>query len=240
MLLEIGNLKLVLGGKPIIDDLSLGVEEAELHAVLGVNGTGKTTLAYLIMGVNYFPDEGKIIFDGEDITRYSISQRAKRGITMAWQEPARFEGLTIKEYVELGNRKAKAEECLGMVGLSPDYLAKGVDVKLSGGERKRVELASVLAQRPKLAILDEIDSGIDVVSLPYIREEIRSMCKQGSSVLLITHSEETASVADRASLICGGKVLKMGRPGEVSKFFRERCRPCDHVSQIDWDKVGSE
>jgi Fe-S cluster assembly ATP-binding protein len=103
-MLQVENLKLMLDGKPIIDDLSLNIEKEEIQAILGINGTGKTTLAYLIMGVSYLPDSGKIIFDGEDITKYSISQRAKRGITLAWQEPARFEGLSIREYLSLGNR----------------------------------------------------------------------------------------------------------------------------------------
>jgi len=98
-MLQIENLKLILDGNPIIDDLSLNVERGEILAVLGVNGTGKTTLAYIIMGVNYLPDDGKIIFEGEDIAKSPISQRAKMGITLAWQEPARFEGLSIREYL---------------------------------------------------------------------------------------------------------------------------------------------
>ncbi len=129
-MLQIKNLKLILDGNPVINDLSLNVGKGEIHAVLGVNGTGKTTLAYLIMGVNYLPDDGKIIFEGEDITGYPISQRAKRGITLAWQEPARFEGLSIREYLGLGNelKIEEIEDYLWAVGLPPSqFLNRAVD-----------------------------------------------------------------------------------------------------------------
>jgi len=235
-MLQVKNLKLMLDGKPIIDDLSLNVEKEEILAILGINGTGKTTLAYLIMGVSYLPDGGEVIFDGEDITRYSISQRAKRGITLAWQEPARFEGLSIREYLSLSN-KLKIEEIedyLWAVGLPPSqFLNRAVDASLSGGERKRVELASVLAMRPKLAILDEVDSGIDVVSLPHIVNGIAKMKSLGSSVLLITHSEDTIDIADRVSVMCAGKIFKTGSPREMCQWFKQNCQVCDHINVPD-------
>ena len=232
-MLQIKNLKLILDGKLIINDLSLHVEKGEIHAVLGVNGTGKTTLAYLIMGVNYLPDDGKIIFEGEDVTRYPISQRAKMGITLAWQEPARFEGLSIREYLGLGNglKIEEIENCLWAVGLPPSqFLNRAVDVSLSGGERRRVELASVLTMKPKLAILDEVDSGIDVVSLPHIVNGIAKMKSLGSSVLLITHSEVAVEIADKVSVMCAGKILKTGAPKEMCQWFRENCQVCDHIN----------
>jgi len=246
-MLQVKNLKLVLDGRPIIDDLSLNVEKEEILAILGINGTGKTTLAYLIMGVSYLPDGGKIIFDGEDITKYSISQRAKRGITLAWQEPARFEGLSIREYLGLGN-KLKIEEIedyLWAVGLPPSqFLNRAVDASLSGGERKRVaslsggerkrvELASVLAMKPKLAILDEVDSGIDVISLPHIVNGIAKMKSLGSSVLLITHSEDTVDIADRVSVMCAGKIFKTGSPREMCQWFKQNCQVCGHINVPD-------
>jgi Fe-S cluster assembly ATP-binding protein len=231
-MLQIENLKLILDGKPIIDELSLHVEKEEILAVLGVNGTGKTTLAYLIMGVNYLPDDGKIIFEGKDITKYSISQRAKMGITLAWQEPARFEGLSVREYLGLGNRlkMGEIEDYLWAVGLPPSqFLNRSVDASLSGGERKRVELASVLAMKPKLAILDEVDSGIDVVSLPHIVNGIVKMKSLGSSVLLITHSEDTVEIADKVSVMCAGKVYKTGPPKEMCQWFKQNCQVCGHI-----------
>ncbi len=232
-MLQIKNLKLILDGKPIIDDLNLHVEKGEIHAVLGVNGTGKTTLAYLIMGVDYLPDDGKIIFEGEDITRYPISQRAKMGITLAWQEPARFEGLTIREYLELANelKTGEIEDCLWTVGLPPSqFLNRAVDNSLSGGERRRVELASVLAMKPKFAILDEVDSGIDVISLPHIINGIAKMKSVGSSVLLVTHNEDAVAIADRASVLCAGKIFKTGSPKEMCQWFRQNCQVCEHIN----------
>ena len=232
-MLQIKNLKLILDGKPIIDDLNLHVEKGEIHAVLGINGTGKTTLANLIMGVDYLPDDGKIIFEGEDITSYPISQRAKMGITLAWQEPARFEGLTIREYLELANelKTGEIEDCLWTVGLPPSqFLNRAVDASLSGGERRRVELASVLAMKPKFAILDEVDSGIDVISLPHIINGIVKMKSLGSSVLLITHNEDAVEIANRASVLCAGKILKTGSPKEMCQWFRQNCQVCEHIN----------
>ena len=233
-MLEIRNLKLTLNGKPIIDDLSLELKKGEIHGVLGVNGTGKTTLAYLIMGVNYIPESGEIIFEGQDITRYTISQRAKMGITLAWQEPARFEGLAIREYLGLA-RNLGADEIknyLEMVGLPPrEYWDRAVDTSLSGGERKRLELASVLAMKPAVAILDEPDSGIDWVSLPHIMNGVVEMAKQGTSVLLITHSEKTVEIAQQVSVMCAGRILKTGSPKEMCQWFEGNCRVCEHIGE---------
>ena len=235
-MLQIKNLGLILDGKLIINDLDLHVAKGEIHAVLGVNGTGKTTLAHLIMGINYLPDAGKIMFEGKDITRYPISQRAKMGITLAWQEPARFEGLSIREYLELANelKVEEIEDCLWTVGLSPSqFLNRAVDTSLSGGERRRVELASVLAMKPKLAILDEVDSGIDVVSLPHIINGIVKMKSLGSSVLLITHNEDAVEIANKASVLCAGKILKTGSPKEMCQWFRQNCQVCNHINVPD-------
>jgi Fe-S cluster assembly ATP-binding protein len=154
------------------------------------------------------------------------------GITLAWQEPARFEGLSVGEYLKLSRNlsSGEIENFLWMVGLSPaEYLNRAVDVSLSGGERKRVELASVLAIKPKVAILDEPDSGIDVVSLPHIMNGITEMSKQGSAVLLITHSEEAVSVADEVSIMCAGKIINSGQPQEMCQWFKNNCQTCNHI-----------
>lgn len=232
-ILEVEGLKLTLNGKSIIDGLNLQLRQGEIHGVLGVNGTGKTTLAYLIMGVNYTPDAGKIIFEGRDITKYAIWQRAKMGITLAWQEPARFEGLSIREYLKISGNLglAEVESCLTRVGLDPEqYVHRAVDISLSGGERKRVELASVLAMKPKVAILDEPDSGIDIVSLPHIMNGIVEMAKQGTSVLLITHSEMAVEVANRVSVMCAGTIINSGAPEEMCQWFKQNCQVCDHIN----------
>lgn len=235
--LDLVSVGLSVGGKPILHDLDLHVLPGEIHAILGMNGTGKSTLASLIMGLSGFaPTSGNVVFQGEDITSLSISGRAKRGITLAWQEPARFEGLTVKEYLELGQRGSPVagpppEECLLMVGLSPDrYLQRTVDATLSGGERKRVELASVLSMGPRLSILDEPDSGIDALSLKLILEAVRILAKNGASVLLITHQNEIAASANRASSLCGGTILRTGEPLAIGSFFRNHCLECSHGS----------
>ncbi|MBC7185934.1 MAG: ABC transporter ATP-binding protein [Calditrichaeota bacterium] len=236
-LLEIRQLNLALDGRPILRDLTLDIRRGEVHSILGMNGTGKSTLAYAIMGLSgYRPQSGTILFAGEDITPLSVAERAKRGITLAWQEPARFEGLSVAEYLRISGRANNGPlspaECLRMVGLNPErYLSRIVDNTLSGGERKRIELASVLAMQPKLVILDEPDSGIDALSIDYIVDDIRAFVRHGASVLLITHHEEVARMADRASSLCGGTILKTGLPEEVARFFRNHCRECPHVNQ---------
>lgn len=235
--LDLVDVGLVIGGKPILHDLDLHVLPGEIHAILGMNGTGKSSLASVVMGLSGFtPTSGKVIFQGEEISALSISGRAKRGITLAWQEPARFEGLTVREYLELGRHGSAGGgpppgECLVMVGLPPDrYLERIVDATLSGGERKRVELASVLSMNPRLSILDEPDSGIDALSLHRILDAVRILAKNGASVLLITHQNEIAASADRASSLCGGTILRTGDPLAIGRFFRNHCRECHHGS----------
>ena len=236
-MLQLKNLELTLSGKQILRNLNLEARDGEIHSILGANGTGKSTLAAAIVGLSgYRPTAGRIIFNNEDITELAISERARRGVTLAWQEPARFEGLSVAEYLRTGQRYAGADsfsprECLIKVGLAPEkYLTRAVDTTLSGGERKRIELASVLAMNPKLAILDEPDSGIDSLSIDYILEVIRTFSRRGTTVLLITHHEEVAEAADRASSLCGGTILKTGDPVAVARFFRNHCQECAHVN----------
>ncbi len=232
-MLQLSNISLVRNDKRILHDLDLAVAAGEVHAVLGLNGAGKSTLAAVIMGLGgYEPSGGRILFQGEDITPLPLDERARRGITLAWQEPARFEGLTVSEYLRVGQRKDRPvslspQECLVKVGLPPSrYLSRAVDESLSGGERKRVELASVLAMKPALAILDEPDSGIDALSVSLIVDVIRTLAGHGSAVLLITHLEEVAATADRASSLCEGKILRTGDPLDIARFFRDHCMAC--------------
>ncbi len=229
-LLNIKELVYEIGNKRILDGLSISIEKGEVYALLGKNGTGKSTLAYLIMGCGgYRPSSGEIIFEGKLINELPIHERARLGLTMAWQEPVRFEGISVRDYLTIRNKESEPSCYLKMVGLSPDlYLHRMVDRFLSGGERKRIELASVLALNPKLAILDEPDSGIDMLSTQDIINVINFFKKNGSSVLLITHREEIALISDRASLICGGRIVFSGSSHDVAEYYKSRGSPlCD-------------
>ncbi|MEJ1472212.1 MAG: ATP-binding cassette domain-containing protein [Candidatus Sedimenticola sp. (ex Thyasira tokunagai)] len=231
ILLTVDELAFEVEGKKILDRLVLALAEGEIHALLGANGTGKTTLANLIMGcAAYTPSAGKIHFQGRLINPLPLHERALLGITMTWQEPARFEGLLVKDYLALKQDiDSDPAECLRRVGLQPDlYLERAVDKTLSGGERKRIELASVLALQPRLAILDEPASGIDMLSIQEIVDVIQALQASGSAVLLITHRQEIARVADRASYLCGGRIVATGEPNAIAEQFRaRRCVECD-------------
>jgi Fe-S cluster assembly ATP-binding protein len=166
-LLKVEDVWVQRPGAEVLRGVNLTVHRGEVHTVLGLNGSGKTSLALTLMGAGgYRPNCGRILFDGQDITGLSVTERARLGLTLAWQEPARFEGLPTADYLALGMEdpsRERIEEALMAVALSPSaYLGRAVDTALSGGERKRIELAAVYAMRPRLAVLDEPDSGIDV------------------------------------------------------------------------------
>ncbi len=236
-LLEIRHVTFTADNKTVLDNLDLNIQEGEIHALIGTNGTGKSTLARLIMGCEgYHINSGEIFFAQQKIDQYSLQKRANLGISMVWQEPAYFEGISVRNYLSL-NKQAELKECLVNVGLSADdYLDRMLDKTMSGGERKRIELASMLALRPRLCILDEPVSGIDLLSIKNIILVIKQIQLQGSTVLLISHREEIAAVADRASLLCGGKIIFTGTPEKVIHSYKSRSciicdgRECSHVS----------
>ena len=228
--LNIRNLTFEVDRHAILDRLDLTIESQEIHALLGANGSGKTTLAYLLMGCEgYVPSAGTVLFNGTDLLPLKMHERARLGLTLAWQEPARFEGVTVREYLTLGKLDCDPEPALRQVGLAPDrYLHRRVDKALSGGERHRIELASVLSMKPTLAVLDEPSAGIDMLSINHIIDIIRALKEAGGSVLLITHQEEVALIADRASQLCAGRIIFSGGPREAVDHFRGRtCVRCD-------------
>lgn len=239
-LLEITALTFQVDHKKILDGLDLAIAEREIHALLGTNGCGKSTLAFLILGCEgYIPLAGEIVFAGQVINRLKLHERAALGITLAWQEPARFEGISVRDYLTLGKKRIDPASYLRRVGLPPaEYLDRIADRSLSGGQRKRIELASVLALRPRLALLDEPDSGIDLLSVEEIAAVIHAFKEEGASALLITHREEIARVADRASQLCGGKIVFCGSPPEVAEHYKgRRCVVCDGQECRD-DRAG--
>lgn len=232
-MLKVDNVFLTLGHKTIFRGLNLEFEKGRIYGLLGQNGAGKSTLGYLLMGLDrYQPDKGKIIFNNEDITKLGVVERARRGITLAWQEPARFEGVSIKEFLTLGGRFSgeKASKKLKMVGLSPErYLGRGLNESLSGGERKRIEMASVMMIDPEVVILDEPDSGIDFSSYEKVVNVAKYFKERGTIVIMITHNVNIFENLDYVYLICNGIAYREGKPEEVQAFYERQCDKCDYV-----------
>jgi Fe-S cluster assembly ATP-binding protein len=237
-LLETRDLSLRLDGKPIIKNLTVDFWEGHVHAVIGPNGAGKSTLASTIMGLSGYRDfEGDILFEGESIKDADLDERARMGITLAWQEPARYEGLGMRQFLGAGMKEPGEDDIrdlLSKVGLDPDeYIDRAVDKTLSGGERKKVELASILGMRPRLVFLDEPDSGIDVESLNRIFDAIKILKAAGSTVILITHSLAVLKQAEHAFLLCGGELVEKGSVEKINSRFKDECGPCDHKNFPD-------
>ena len=235
-MLEVKGIKLVRDEREILNTLTATFESGRVYAILGNNGVGKSTLSYVLMGLESHRDyEGNVVFDGEEIDLLSVSERARKGITLGWQEPVRFQGLTVKEYLTLGGKlklsKEELNETLSVVGLNKEYLDRFVDESLSGGERKRVELASIILISPKVTILDEPDSGIDIMSMEMIERVLERLSDKGSIVIIITHREEIARMADEAFLLCGGRILASGEPEEIVNFYRKLCDNCQHINE---------
>ena len=207
--------------KRIIDDLSLVIPDDSFTVITGPNGGGKSTLAKLVMGIEQ-PTSGQIMFDGQDITGKSISERAQLGIGYGFQQPARFKGMKVKKLLEIaaGNKlpMLSCNEYLSKVGLcSADWLTREVDKNLSGGEVKRIEIATMLARNPKLAIYDEPEAGIDLWSFDRLTETFRQIHDAGGgrSIVIISHQERIIQLADTIVLVENGKITATGTPDEI-------------------------
>jgi len=239
-LLEIDNLSLSLDGKTILNKLNLSFDEGKIYAIVGPNGAGKSTFSSVIMGLNDYRDiNGDIRFQGQSIVKDSVDQRGKKGITLAWQEPARYEGLRITDFVRAGSpdkSDQRIKEALVQSGLDPQrYWDRAVDKTLSGGERKKLELASILVMHPALVMLDEPDSGIDIDSLSRIFEAIKIFQRRGTTVILITHSLTVLKQAQYAFLMCCGEIVDQGPGNQINPYFERKCLICPHKNQPDRD-----
>ncbi len=208
------------GEKDIITDVSLTVEDGKFLVITGPNGGGKSTLAKLIMGIEK-PTGGQIIWNGTDITDMSITERAKLGIGYAFQHPPRFKGLSVRDLLSLAHGSDLPEDqcCayLTQVGLcSKDYLNRQVDSSLSGGEIKRIEIATLMARNLELAIYDEPEAGIDLWSFNMLVESFKAITKtRKESMVIISHQERIMKIADEIAIIANGVVKKRGPAEEV-------------------------
>ena len=239
--LEIQDLRLQLGGKQVLNGMSLDLWEGHVHAIIGPNGAGKSTLASTIMGLEGYTEfQGDILLDGQSIKRMPLDERARRGITLAWQEPARFEGVSVHDFIlagTAGKDGKRVSEALNKVGLDPDkYAERAVDTTLSGGERKRVELASILAMEPRLVLMDEPDSGIDVEALNRIFDVLKTLRGRGTTVVMITHSLTVLRQAEHAFLMCCGKLIDKGDVEKIAYYFENQCIPCEHKNEPEEEK----
>lgn len=208
-----------LGEKTILDNVSLTLDE-RFVAFTGPNGGGKSTLAKVIAGI-IKATEGRIYLDGEDITDLSITERAQRGISYAFQQPVRFKGLTVRDLINIaaGKNIKIADACayLSEVGLcARDYLDREVNASLSGGELKRIEIATILARSTKLSVFDEPEAGIDLWSFGNLINVFEKMHeKTQGNILIISHQERILNIADKIVVIADGKIDAVGKKDEI-------------------------
>jgi Fe-S cluster assembly ATP-binding protein len=216
--------------KEIIKNISLNIDE-RFVAITGPNGGGKSTLAKIIAGI-YQPTSGQILFDGEDITNMSITDRAKKGISFAFQQPVRFKGLTVKDLITLAAGKpiSVAEACnyLSEVGLcARDYINREVNASLSGGELKRIEIALIIARSTKLSVFDEPEAGIDLWSFNNLIKVFERMHeKTQGSIMIISHQERILNIADRIIVIADGEIRDSGTKDEIMPQVLGSGAPC--------------
>ena len=230
-MLELRNVSFEVEGKHILRNINLTIDDNQFTVITGPNGGGKSTLAKIIMGIEK-PTGGSILFDGEDITNMSIAQRAERKIGYAFQQPPRFKGMSVRKLLSLAHGKELNEDrcCsyLSDVGLcSKDYLDRDVDGSLSGGEVKRIEIASILARDLKLSIFDEPEAGIDLWSFAKLVETFQQLQETSrQSIILISHQERIMQLADEIVIIENGMVKTKGRKEDVLTSLMNEFEPC--------------
>lgn len=207
------------GVRQILKDVSLTVDE-RMVVITGPNGSGKSTMAKLIAGIEQ-PTSGQILLDGEDITHMSITERARRGISFAFQQPVRFKGITVFDLISIasGKKLSTNEACtyLSEVGLcARDYVNREVNASLSGGELKRIEIATMLARGTKMSIFDEPEAGIDLWSFARLTETFEQLHREHTaSMIIISHQERIIQLADEIIVVGGGEIRHRGTTEEV-------------------------
>ena len=209
------------GEQTILNDISIDIPDRKLIVFTGPNGGGKTTLAKVIMGL-VTPTGGQILFNGQDITHLGITERARLGISYGFQQPPRFKGITVRNLLTIasGDANLSKDKCcayLTKVGLcANDYLDREVDVSLSGGEVKRIEIATILARRGSLMIFDEPEAGIDLWSFARLTETFEQIHREHqAAMIIISHQERIIQLADEIAVIAGGRIAHRGTTEEI-------------------------
>jgi len=203
----------------ILDHISLRIKPGSFTVITGQNGSGKSTLAEIIMGIKT-PTSGQIFWQGEDITKLPVTDRAKKGIAFSFQEPVKFKGITVYDLLNTASSelisKEEAEEYLKKVGLAPEnYLLREVSSKLSGGELKRIEIASVLKRNADLTIFDEPEAGIDLWSFDNLTQIFKKAKKAAHTTIIISHQERILKIADEIIILSHGKIASRGTPDQL-------------------------
>ncbi len=232
-MLTLSNLCFEAAGNHIIRDISADFEEGSFSVITGPNGGGKSTLARLIMGMER-PTSGQILWDGKDISGLTIDERAKLGIGYAFQQPARFKGMSVRALLTLAHGKALSHDqaCayLSAVGLcANEYLDRDADASLSGGELKRIEIATLLARDLRLAIFDEPEAGIDLWSFAKLVETFQQLHENPRlSILLISHQERIMNMADEILIIENGKIAQRGKREAILPTIMQDLSSCEY------------
>jgi Fe-S cluster assembly ATP-binding protein len=239
--LEIKNLHVAVGDKQILKGLDLTVRSAEIHALMGPNGSGKSTLANAIMGhPSLEVTEGQILFDGEDITEASPDERSRMGLFMAFQYPVSVPGVTVTKYlrmmmnahrtergeeqVSLREFRKTVEEAMKLTNVPKEFSSRYLNEGFSGGEKKRMEILQLALQQPKIAVLDETDSGLDIDALNVVAQGVNTIARDASmGVLIITHYQRILHMVQpqRVSVMFDGRIAKEGGPELVEQLERE-------------------
>jgi Fe-S cluster assembly ATP-binding protein len=230
-MLELKNICFERDNKKILNNINLRLENDKFYVITGPNGSGKSTLAKIIMGINK-QDSGQVILDGKDISNLPINERAKLGIGFAFQQPVKFKGITVYDLIKLsaGKTITKKEACdiLSRVGLcAKEYVDREVNASLSGGELKRIEIATVAVKNSKLTIFDEPEAGIDLWSfnnLIKIFENMRETTK--GTTIIISHQERILNIADKIILLNNGEVEKIGESKELMGNILSKANCC--------------
>lgn len=230
-MIELININFNRENKQILNNINLKLDKNKFYVITGPNGSGKSTLAKIIMGIEK-PDSGKILFNGIDITEMPIDERANLGIGFAFQQPVTFKGITVYDLLKISTlkdlNKKEACEILSKVGLCAlEYIDREVNSSLSGGELKRIEIASVIARNNKVSIFDEPEAGIDLWSFNNLNKVFKNIQESSNgATIVISHQERILDIADEIILIEGGKIIKTGSKDEMFESIFKNVRCC--------------